>query len=374
MSWNIIAHSCFIKGLVMDRVNITKSFLPPFEEYISFVEKIYESGVLTNNGSYVQEFEHKMKTFLNVDQFHFLTNGTIALQLALSSLNINDGEIITTPFSYVATISSILWQRCTPIFADIEKDNFTLNPDTIEALITERTRAIMAVHVFGYACDVEKIQAIADTYNLKVIYDGAHAFGTRYKGKSLLSYGDVSTLSFHATKLFHTIEGGACIVRDNLVSDTLDLQKRFGHNWEEHVCLGINAKANEFQATMGLANFPYITNIIQEREECSKMYDIVLDNCMQRPKKQKDLEYNYAYYPIIFESEEQLLCVFEKLQDVNIFPRRYFYPSLNLLPYVQSTTCPVSEDISKRIACLPLYVGLQKYIVEIICNIIKENI
>ena len=243
-------------------IYVTKSFMPPLEEYNKHVAKIFENGVLTNQGPNVQELQQKLSRYLGVKNFHYLSNGTIALQLALSAMDINDGEIITTPFSYVATTSSIMWQRCKPVFVDIEKDNFTIDADKIEAAITPKTRAIMAVHVFGYACDVDKIQKIADKHNLKVIYDGAHAFGAKYNGKSLLSYGDVATCSFHATKLFHTVEGGACIVKDKTISDKLEMQKRFGHNGDDHQMLGINAKQSEFHAAMGLANFPYIKKII----------------------------------------------------------------------------------------------------------------
>jgi dTDP-4-amino-4,6-dideoxygalactose transaminase len=289
-------------------------------------------------------------------------------------LDITEGGIITTPFSYVATISSILWERCVPVFVDIEPNNFTIDAGKIEAAITPKTRAVMAVHVFGYACAVEHIQDVANEHNLKVIYDGAHAFGVKYKGKSLLSHGDISTLSFHATKLFHTIEGGACVVRDKNVSYELELQKRFGHNHDDHITLGINAKASEFHAAMGLANFPYINEIIAERRKISEIYDNLLAGIVARPSNQAEIEYNYAYYPVRFESEKTLLSVFKALNFNNIYPRRYFYPSLNTLPYVGKTTCQLSEEISLRIACLPLYAGLSCDVAERISKIIKKNL
>lgn len=223
-------------------IYVTKSFLPPIEEYNSRVAEIFNSGILTNQGPKVVELQKKLSDYLGVSNFHYVCNGTIALQLALASLGINEGEIITTPFSYVATTSSVLWQRCVPVFVDIEKDNFTIDVNKIEQAITPKTKAILAVHVFGYTCNIEKIQEIADKHNLKVIYDGAHAFGVKYKDKSLLSYGDISTCSFHATKLFHTIEGGGIIVKDKEVSEKLELQKRFGHQADTHIMLGINAK------------------------------------------------------------------------------------------------------------------------------------
>lgn len=355
-------------------IYVTKSFMPPVGEYEAYVQQIFERGVLTNQGPCVKELESKMRAFLGVQNFHYLTNGTIALQLALSALGIDEGEVITTPFSYVATTSSILWQRCRPVFVDIERDNFTIDVNKIESAITPKTRAIMPVHVFGYACDVTAIQDIADRHHLKVIYDGAHAFASKYKGKSLLDYGDVATLSFHATKLFHTVEGGAAIVRDKQVSDKLEKQKRFGHNGDEHLCLGINGKQSEFHAAMGLANFPYIDTIMKERKRVSDLYDLKLAGCVKRPKVQKDLSYNWAYYPVVFKDEAELLKVFDALRAQDIFARRYFYPSLNTLPYVERQSCPVSEDISSRIACLPLYPDLSDEEVIKISQIVKENI
>lgn len=353
-------------------IYVTKSFMPPIAEYNKYVAGIFERCFLTNQGPLVQELEKKLSEYLGVENLHYVTNGTVALQLALAALDINDGEIITTPFSYVATTSSILWQRCTPRFVDIEPNNFTIDVDKIEASITPKTRAIMAVHVFGYACDIERIGQIAEKHNLRVIYDGAHAFGAKYKGKSLLSYGDISTCSFHATKLFHTVEGGACIVRDKSVSDKLELQKRFGHTYDSHVMLGINAKQSEFHAAMGLANFPYIADIIDKRKQISDKYDELLSGAVIRPKVQDGLEYNYAYYPVVFKNEEELLRVFAALNAINIFPRRYFWPSLNKLSYVNGESCPISEDVSTRIACLPLYVGLDDETIEKISGVIKD--
>jgi dTDP-4-amino-4,6-dideoxygalactose transaminase len=326
---------------------------------------------LTNQGSCVKELEAKMKDYLGVDFFHYVTNGTIALQLALNALNIQSGEIITTPFSYVATISSILWERCRPVFVDIKPDDFTLDADKIEAAITPATKAIMAVHVFGYPCDVDKIQKIADRHNLKVIYDGAHAFGAKYKGKSLLQYGDITTCSFHATKIFHTIEGGACIVRDAEVSKKLDLAMRFGHTSDTHYQLGINGKQSELHAAMGLAIFPYLPQIIAERKKTCALYDELLGGAVVRPEPVTDLVYNYAYYPVLFANETALEKTFAALAEHEIYPRRYFYPSLNTLPYVERQKCPVSEDIASRIACLPLFVGIEPQTMETIANIVR---
>lgn len=355
-------------------VYVTKSFLPPREEYDKILDRIWANGVLTNQGACVEELQAQMREFLDVQHFHYVTNGTIALQLALDVLGIKSGEIITTPFSYVATTSSIIWERCKPVFVDIEAGNFTIDPTKIEAAITPQTRAIMAVHVFGYPCDVENIERIADKHGLKVIYDGAHAFGARYKDKSLLAYGDVSTCSFHATKLFHTVEGGACIVRDVEVSKKLDLTMRFGHYGDTHYQPGINGKQSEFHAAMGLANFPYLQQVIGARKHASEAYDVALSGALQRPCSVVGLEYNYAYYPVVFKSETELLKVLNELAQAKIYPRRYFYPSLNNLPYLDGEKCPVSEDISSRIACLPLYAGLRQEDIEKIASKIHESI
>lgn len=354
-------------------IYVTRPFLPSFEEYKEYVKQIFDNNILTNNGPFVTAFEKRMAYFLNVANFKYVTNGTIALQLAIRALDIEEGEIITTPFSYVATTTSILWERCTPVFVDIEPNNFTIDVNKIEAAITPKTKAIMPVHVFGYACDVEKIEEIARKHGLKVIYDGAHAFASKYKGKSLLDYGDVSTCSFHATKLFHTIEGGACICKENNVSEKLDLMMKFGHDADNYVCMGINGKQDEFNAAMGLANFAHLSEIIEKRKHICEKYDELLGNLLQRPKHQENLDYNYAYYPVVFDSENTLLTVFDALAKEDIHPRRYFYPSLNSLPYLKtSQPCPISEDICKRIACLPLYVGLSDEEVEKIAKTIRN--
>lgn len=354
-------------------INVTKAYLPPKEEYEKYISQIWENCHLTNQGPLLQELEKQLKTFLNVNHFQYITNGTIALQLALRALDILDGDIITTPFSYVATTSSILWERCNPVFVDIEPDNFTIDADKIEKAITPNTKAIMAVHVFGYACNVEKIEKIANKHNLKIVYDGAHAFGCSYKGKSLLDYGDIATCSFHATKLFHTIEGGACIAKDKTINEKIDLMKRFGHDAVEHYCLGINAKQSEFHAAMGLTILPHFNEIISARKLIFKLYDELIPNTLQRPKTQNELVYNYSYYPILFKNQEQLLKVFNELEKENIFPRRYFYPSLNKLPYLTNGSCQISENISSRIACLPIYYGLTDDITHKISRIINEN-
>lgn len=366
----VVRHGLMLKRMKkMTDVFVTKPYLPPKDEFLKYVSEIFDNGVLTNQGPMVQALEAKLSAFLGIENVHYVTNGTIALQLALKALDIDGGEIITTPFSYVATTSSILWEHCTPVFVDIEPGNFTLDASKIDRAVTARTKAIMPVHVFGHACDIDGIQAAADRHGLKVIYDAAHAFGARYNGKSLASYGDISTLSFHATKLFHTIEGGACIVRDKAVSEKLGLLKRFGHEGNDHFMLGINGKQDEFNAAMGLANFKHLDEILAARKHVCDLYDDLLEGRrFRRPEMRDGMVYNHAYYPIVFDSENDLLSAFERLARKGVYPRRYFYPSLNTLPYLKETqTCPVSEDIASRIACLPLYVGLEDDKIREIC-------
>lgn len=358
-----------------ERLNVTKVFLPPLEEYQAYIAQIWESAHITNQGPMLHELEKNIENYLGVTNFQLVTNGTLALQLALRALDITSGEVITTPFSYVATTSAILWERCTPIYVDIEPDTFCIDAEKIEAAITPATKAILVVHVFGYPCDIEKIEEIALKHNLKVIYDAAHAFGASYKGKSLLSFGDISITSLHATKLFHTVEGGGIVVKDEVVRDKIDMLKKFGQLGDEQLSLGINAKTSELHAAMGLANLKYIDEIIASRKAVCELYEELLGDVVLTLHPGKDLEYNYAYYPVIFDSEDLLLKVIDALNDQSIFPRRYFYPSLNRLPYIDNQdSCPVSEKISKTILCLPLYFGLDHESVKRVCKIIRVNV
>jgi dTDP-4-amino-4,6-dideoxygalactose transaminase len=358
----------------VERINVTKTFLPPIEEYEAYVRQIWDRDWLTNQGPLLQELEAKTSAYLGVQNFHFVSNGTLALQVALQSLDITEGEVITTPFSYVATTSSILWQHCTPVFVDIEPDTLCIDVRKIEAAITGKTKAIMPVHVFGHPCDVEAIDALAKKHGLKVIYDAAHAFAVNHKGQSILNHGDISILSFHSTKLFHTIEGGALVVRDKAVSDKVELIKRFGHNGDEHYMLGLNAKASEFHAAMGLCNLKYVDDLIAKRKAVTAAYDKLLGNAFEKPAVgDKDTSYNYAYYPVLFQDETQLLAAFEALKKENIYSRRYFFPSLNKLPYLENAQpCPISEDVALRIACLPFHAGLVQADIERICKILLQ--
>jgi dTDP-4-amino-4,6-dideoxygalactose transaminase len=354
-------------------INVTRSFLPPREEYEQYLDKIWESHWLTNNGPLVKELESRLKEYLGVQFLQFTSNGTIAIQIALKALGIK-GKVITTPFSYVATTSTILWEGCEPVFVDIDPQTLCIDPDLVEQAIDEETEAVLATHVYGLPCDVERLEAIGRKYGIKIIYDAAHAFGCRYKGRSLLDYGDVAMCSFHATKVFHTVEGGCVITHDEALDREVALKKSFGHVGDEHFTLGINGKNSEFHAAMGLAVLPHMKEIIAERKRITEIYDQLLRGLpIWRPALPEGLEYNYAYYPVLFEDEATLLKVVDALKQHEIIPRRYFWPSLDDLPYVNANNiCTISECVSSKVLCLPLYNSLNFEIISQITTIINS--
>jgi dTDP-4-amino-4,6-dideoxygalactose transaminase len=341
-------------------IPVTKPFLPSKAEYQRYLDGIWERNWLTNNGPLVNELELSLKEYLGLDHLLFVSNGTIALQLAIKALDLK-GEIITTPFSYVATTSSIVWEGCTPVFVDILPDKLTIDPTKIEAAITQHTSAILATHVYGIPCEVEAIKEIADRHGLKVIYDGAHAFGCKIQGKSIFDFGDISTCSFHATKLFHTIEGGAVVTRDPELLKRMAYLRNFGHDgFERFKGVGINGKNSEFHAAMGLTVLPYMGEILQKRAEQTQFYkDLLKELKIDYPKTDGVEGYNHSYFPILFQEENQVHKSMKILENHGIGSRRYFYPGLNRLDY-NPGICPVSDGISSRILCLPLYHTLSK--------------
>ncbi|MDU8885485.1 DegT/DnrJ/EryC1/StrS family aminotransferase [Yeosuana sp. MJ-SS3] len=354
-------------------INVTKTFLPDQSEYQAILRQAWDTGWITNRGALVQELEEKLKTHLVVPNIILTTNGTLPLQIAIKALELK-GDIITTAFSYVATTSSIVWEGCKPVFVDIHPDYLTIDESKIEAAITSETTAILVTHVFGNPCDVEAIDTIAKKHNLKVIYDAAHCFGVTYKEQSIFNYGDVSTCSFHATKLFHTGEGGALFTNSETLSSSLFSHHNFGHHGQEHFQgLGINAKMSELQAAMGLAVLPYINLILEARKELVAYYK---DNLKLLPtiKIRPETSWNYGYYPVIFSDESQLLKIKSALNAEHIFPRRYFYPSLNTLPYVKHIDCPITDGVAPAILCLPLYYGLSHEKIKRICTIIRAQL
>ncbi|CAM3812773.1 DegT/DnrJ/EryC1/StrS aminotransferase family protein [Flavobacterium cucumis] len=356
-------------------INVTKTFFPPIKEYQEQLQRIWNNQWLTNRGELVLELEEKLKSYLKVNHILVTINGTIPIQIALKLLG-DGGEIITTPFSYVATSAAIVWENCTPVFVDIHPEYLTIDETKIEAAITEKTTAILATHVFGNPCHVEAIEAIAKKYQLKVIYDAAHAFGVTYKGISIFEYGDASTCSFHATKLFHTGEGGALFAKDTKLQHQLFYSHNFGHDGPlAFHGLGINGKISELQAAMGLTVLPHIETILAERKRVVDFYNQNLDlSQVQTLKIRANTKWNNSYYPVIFQEESVLLRVQKALNEVQIYPRRYFYPSLNTIAYLKGEKMAVSENIASRILCLPLYVELNNNELQKIVSILNVNL
>jgi len=354
---------------------ITKSFLPPVEEYTKRIKAIWESGQLTNQGANVVELEKKLQNHLAVKHLFAVSNGTLALQVAYKALDLK-GDVITTPFSYVATVSSLAWEGLNPVFVDIKEDDLCIDPAKIEAAITPTTSAILATHVYGFPCDVEAIEKIAAKHNLKVIYDAAHAFGVTVNGRSILAYGDASTLSFHATKIFHSGEGGAIATPHADVAHNISYMRNFGHNGPEAFQgVGINAKMSEPHAALGLCVLPHMPQIVAHRKNATELYNQHLQHVVgiRILKPTITSEHNYSYYPVVFKTESALVNTIKHLNADNIFPRRYFYPSLTALPYVSNQEAPVAEDVSSRVLCLPLSSQITDEEIARIATIIQQS-
>lgn len=354
-------------------LHVTKSFLPDIKEYISLLEEIWTNGQLTNDGPLVIELERKLAEYLEVEHFLYVSNGTIALQLAIKALELT-GDVITTPFSYCATTTSLIWEKCNPIFADISPISLTSERVQIERVLTTDSKGILTTHVYGNCADLIDQEQLAADYQIPIIYDGAHAFGVKHKGKSIFNYGTISTCSFHATKIFHTIEGGALITRDSNLAEKLRGIRSFGHKGDDYFAAGINGKNSEFHAAMGLINLKHFPQIKSHRQVASELYELRLPAEIQRIRWNFDNERNYSYFPVIFSSEETLLKALNALNEAQIFPRRYFYPALNELPYLTYQACPVAEDIAKRIVCLPLSAEISSVDIERICSIISSTL
>ena len=355
-------------------INVTQTYFPPLEEYQKQLERIWKNKWLTNRGELILELEERLKNYLSVSNIIVMNNGTIPIQIALKLLG-EGGEIITTPFSYVATTAAIVWENCTPIFVDIHPEYLTIDENKIEAAITDKTTCILATHVFGNPCNIEAIETIAKKHNLKVIYDAAHCFGVQYKGKSIFEYGDVSTCSFHATKLFHTGEGGAIFCQDEELRKKIYYSHSFGHNGPlDFHGLGINGNISELQAAVGLSVLPHMSEILEGRKNVVDFYLNNLNFKTFTPIKiRKTTFWNFSYYPIVFESEAIMLHVQEALNLEFIFPRRYFYPSLSSLNYVTKQSSPITDAIAKKILCVPLYPTLNLQELEMITSIINTT-
>lgn len=357
-------------------IPVTKPFLPPREEYYQYLDGIWQRNWLTNHGPLVNELEIKLREFLGLQHLLYLANGTVALQIAIKALDLK-GEVITTPFSYVATTSSLVWEGCTPVFVDIDPLTLNIDPKKIEAAITPKTSAILATHVYGNPCDVEAIAEIAQRHKFKVIYDAAHAFGTTYEGQSILKHGDISTLSFHATKLFHTIEGGGVVTNNPDLNQKMAFLRNFGHDGPYDFALaGINAKNSEFHAAMGLCNLNYIDEILDKRKFLKKYYDHQLKGvALTQPIIHEGVDWNASYYPVLFKMESDLLRTSAALEKHYVYTRRYFFPALNSLAYLENKkSLPEVESVTKRVLCLPMYHTLSSEEIDMITQVIQMTL
>lgn len=355
-------------------IPVTKSYVPSMIEYTSYLERAFNNGWLTNRGELVFELESRIKKEFGINGMIAMNNGTIPIQIALDI--VGEGEVITTPFSYIATTSAILWQKLSPVFVDID-DSLTIDPSLIESKITDKTVAILGTHVFGNTCDITAIEKIASKHGIMVIYDAAHSFGVSFKGQSIFNFGDISTCSFHATKVFHSGEGGAYFSNDERLLKLGYDKHNFGHEGKESFStIGINGKMSELNAAMGLTVLDNFDSILKERKViCDRYAEGLTNSDLKLLEIRDEVDWNYSYFPVIFKSIEQREKVVKLLNENNIFPRRYFYPSLNKispLPSEYKVECPLSEFVSDRIICLPLFIGLsnddQDRIIEIILD------
>ena len=361
-------------------VQVTRSTLPPLDAYMDCVRDMFASRQMTNQGAYARRLEQSLADFLDVPALSLCANGTLALQLALRLLGLNGKKVITTPFTYVATLSALLWEGCTPVFADIDPETLCIAPAEVERLLAEHpdTAGILPVHVYGNACDVTRLANLAEKHALRVLYDAAHVFGSTLDGKSLFAWGDATVGSFHATKLFHTVEGGCVIMPDEEDKRRLDLLRAFGHVGDEHKCLGINAKISELHAAMGLCLLPGVPDMLALRARKAALYDEALhmdgNPALRRPALAPGLTWNHAYYPVIFPNHASLVRTLTALSRRDIHPRRYFYPSLTRLPYVRSPACPVAEDMAERVLCLPFWPEIDEALIAEIAEVtLKET-
>ncbi|AFG36141.1 DegT/DnrJ/EryC1/StrS family aminotransferase [Spirochaeta africana] len=343
-------------------IPVTRPYLPSKRKLKKYIDRIYKTGWLTNNGPLVQELENRLQEYLGVRNVVLVANGSLALQVAYKALDLQ-GEVITTPFSFAATSSTLVWEGLQPVFADIDPETFNLNPDNIEPLVTENTSAILPVHVYGNPCEVERIREIADRHNLKVIYDAAHAFGVQYKGSSVLNRGDISTLSFHATKVFHTVEGGAIITADDALAQRVRKLINFGIYGPDRIDgVGTNAKMNEFEAAMGLCVLDDMPKILDARRKIWEVYERELSGRYQLMRWNRHATRNYAYAPIVTDAENHLTDLLHRFHQKKIFPRRYFYPSLDTVAEYSmepDILCAQARSLAARVMCLPIYAGIR---------------
>lgn len=364
-------------------IYVTQPDLPPLNEFTEYLQQIWDSKIITNNGPFHQQFEKELKEYLGVKYLSVFANGTLALVTALQALKIT-GEVITTPFSFVATTHSLWWNNIKPVFVDIEPENFTIDPEKIESAITPQTTAILPVHVYGNPCNLDAIQKIGDTYGLKVIYDAAHAFGVKLNNNSVLNFGDLSVLSFHATKVFNTIEGGAIVCHDEKIKKRIDFLKNFGFADEVTVIEpGINAKMNELQSAYGLLQLKYVEEYTRKRKMISEFYRQGLSgvNGLRVLYDISGIKHSYSYFPVLVDPQlygESRDDVYKKLRSQNVYSRRYFYPLISQfptyrgLPSAKSENLPIALKVADQVICLPIYPDLDFDVVNFIIDILKR--
>jgi dTDP-4-amino-4,6-dideoxygalactose transaminase len=354
-------------------IHVTRPSLAPIDDLVKHLETIWETGIMTHNGPLVQQLEKELCRYLDVKNVVCVANGTSALQLSLRALNLT-GEVITTPFTFIATANIISWEHCCPVFVDIDPETWNIDVRQIEEKISDLTSAILPVHVFSAPCDVAQIQSIASRNGLKLIYDAAHAMATNFQETSVLNHGDISALSFHATKLFNTVEGGACVTNDDALAERVRRMRFFGFDSKKEIVdEGMNAKMTEVSAGLGLANLKYLDQVRSNRREKYLFYrNLLSDRGFLKFQKYNSEEYNYSYLPVLFESEEILLKIKERLESNNIFPQRYFHPSLNTVSIFQpQAVLPVAERVAKTVLCLPLFDTLPSESIDEICGLIN---
>lgn len=359
-------------------IPVTRPVLPPLDEFVEKLRIIWSSLQLTNDGAMVRELEASIAKVLGVRHVIFVSNGTIAIQFAVRAVGMK-GRVATTPFSYVATTSALVWEGLEPAFADIEPGSLTICPSQTEALLKKGANGVLATHVYGNPCDIDALCTLGERYNVPIVYDAAHAFGARYKGRSLCAYGSAATLSFHATKLFHTVEGGAVVTEDDAVADAVRRLRNFGQSGVDHIDgLGINGKNSEVHAAMGLCLLPRLSDIIRERTMLAEVYSAEIADCDAdvKPISWRDGTIpNYSYYPVVFSSEAALDRCMQVLAASDIRARRYFRPSLSHLPYIRNPNpTPVADSVVNRVLCLPLYSGLDPALAQQIAVLVRSSL
>lgn len=357
---------------------VIKSYCPDYGDYSAMLEDVFKRNIFTNYSPYVGELEKRLIEYLHVPYLTLCANATLGLQMALHAAGLAGRKVITTPFTYVATVSALLWVGCEVIFADIDEETLCLSPRQVANKMRDDISGLMPVDIYDGACDFAAFSQIAKSAAngpIPVIYDAAQAFGSSYKNKSLLDYGDMAVCSFHATKAFHTFEGGCIVSHSPEAGNKLFLLSKFGHIDDTHFCLGINAKMSEAHAVMGLVMLDKVKEFIAARKKISEAYDeLITSPAIRRPRTPADFQSNYTYYPLIFDTEKALLKVVEVLRGEEIYPRRYFYPSLTQLPYLSKQSCPVADSIAPRVLCLPLYADMPLDLAQKIAEIVNTTL